>query len=913
MPVTNQHRFLDEWILTLLRDTPGLTPELIASWREQKRTFLSQSVVDQGLRSFEELGEAVLKRFRIGYGDPDPEAIDRALLSVVSEKLCRRHNLVPRDRTGHALSILMANPMDTTAQEEVEWAAGRSVVPLFCLPDHLDRLLLGMLTPDAVVYDLLQRLEVEGNVEILGTESEDEGGEPKEPGQVRAPVIRLANAIIADAVTRGASDIHIEHEEQATVVRYRIDGLLRKMMVLPRYVGAGPLVSRIKIMAGLDLAERRRPQDGRAKLRVNGTEIGLRVSTLPTRMGEKIVFRILDERSAHVPLDRLGFHGDVLARLENLISKEEGILLVTGPTGSGKTTTLYSVLNRLAGDEVNIVTVEDPVEYRLQSISQVQVNEKQGFTFASVLRSILRQDPDIIMVGEIRDAETANIACQAALTGHMVLSTLHTNDTVTAVARLVDMGVERFKLASGLNGVTAQRLVRRVCPSCSAPLDAAEVSPALDSALRRRGLNTTLQRSVGCPACEHTGYKGRLSIVELLEIPEVIRDVIAGGATTEEIREAAKANGCLHTMTDDVLRHLADGHTTLEEVEAHLVLDERVGQEREATVREVATVHAPTMPTPASGPGGPMAARPMAIQPGATGTPSPAARSLAVLAVSDETAKTLLTEALAEGGVQSSDAESGQSAVALVAGLQPTALVIGPPAPGLDVPGLVRLIRGVLGMRDLPILALVASEVDADALLEAGADDFLVLPLRRSSVRARLRSLLGKEAQWPAPEEVMRPKTPAVEAERLADLRATNILDTQPEERFDALTRKAAEYFGVPISLVSLVDADRQWFKSHHGTDDTQTPRDISFCGHAVLGDAVFVVEDAYLDARFVDNPLVTGDSKVRFYAGYPLKGPQGRRIGSFCVIDHEPRHMSAEDLAVLVELGHQVEAELAR
>lgn len=260
MSTVSQHRFVDEWLLPLFRDNAKLTPDLLSEWRGQKRRFLSQALVDQGLATFEEVGEAILKRFRIGYGDPDPEAIDRALLSLVPEKLCRKHSLIPRDKSGHNLSVLMANPMDPDAQQEVAWAAGRDVTPFFCLPEHLERLLLGMLAPDAVVYDLLQRLEFDGHVELVGNESEEEKSEPTDPGQVRAPVIRLANAIIADAVTRGASDIHIEHEEQATVVRYRIDGLLRKMMVLPRYIGAGPLVSRIKIMAGLDLAERLRTE-----------------------------------------------------------------------------------------------------------------------------------------------------------------------------------------------------------------------------------------------------------------------------------------------------------------------------------------------------------------------------------------------------------------------------------------------------------------------------------------------------------------------------------------------------------------------------------------------------------------------------------------------------------------------------
>jgi CheY-like chemotaxis protein len=509
------------------------------------------------------------------------------------------------------------------------------------------------------------------------------------------------------------------------------------------------------------------------------------------------------------------------------------------------------------------------------------------------------------MVGEIRDGETADIACQAALTGHLVLSTLHTNDAVTAVARLEDMGVERFKLASGLNGVTAQRLVRRVCPACSRSVEASQVSPDLDAALRSRQLPTAVRQAVGCAECDHTGYKGRMSLIELLEITGPLKDRIAAGAGTEELRDEALALGCMHTMAEDILRHLADGHTTWDEVEAHLDLGEAGGMKKAAQgTGEPATAAAnPETVTPAVDPT-------RSAEPEPTLSIRPAS---AVLAVTDAADLEVLRGALAEGGVTSKDAPDGAMVVALVASKQPDLLVVGPQSPELDAASVIRLVRDVLGMRDLRVVAIVASEEDADPLLEAGADDFVTLPLRPTAVQARLKSVLGRSAGWASPEEIMRPRVPASELDRLADLRSTGILDTPPEERFDRLTRKAAEHFGVPMAMVSLVDADRQWWKSHHGTDDTGTPRDVSFCGHAILEDELFVVEDAYLDARFVDNPLVTGDSQVRFYAGYPMKGPNGQRIGSFCIVGHEPRAFSEEDAEDLRELGREAEAELAR
>jgi len=459
--------------------------------------------------------------------------------------------------------------------------------------------------------------------------------------------------------------------------------------------------------------------------------------------------------------------------------------------------------------------------------------------------------------------------------------------------------------------LTAQRLVRRVCKECSQVIEAAELSSELDAALRSRGLSTAVRKTVGCAHCDHSGYKGRLSLVELLEVPEALSERIAAGASTEELRAEALRMGCLHTMTEDILRHLAAGTTTLDEVEGQLELEmpQPVAPKHETAAAQSAappaapvrfSAAAPLPPTPSPAPAAPESA---ASAPSVT---------TAVLAVGDAPAREIVTAALAGGSVQSTHADSGQTAVALAVKAQPDLLVAGPPSATLDVAGLISLVRTVLGLRGFPILALASSDEEGEKLLQAGADDYLLLPLRPASTQARLRSVLGRREPWAAVEDVMRPRIPANEGERLADLHSLNILDTPPEERFDRLTREAAEHFGVPLWMVSLVDSDRQWWKSHHGTEDTGTSRDISICGHAVLGQETFVVEDAYLDARFVDNPLVTGESQVRFYAGYPMKGPAGQNIGSFCIVDHKPRHMSQQDIRVLEELGRRAEAELA-
>jgi DNA-binding response OmpR family regulator len=459
----------------------------------------------------------------------------------------------------------------------------------------------------------------------------------------------------------------------------------------------------------------------------------------------------------------------------------------------------------------------------------------------------------------------------------------------------MDMDVERFKIAGGLIGVTAQRLVRKLCPACAGEVEASSLSPLLENMLRQHGLPTVVRQPVGCAACDHSGYRGRFCLVELLEIREELRDLIGSGTGAEKLREAALAAGALHTMKKDILRHLSAGTTSFEEIQTYLEL-KAGGAEAPSDAR----VPEPRRPEPA-----------------VSATPTPAVSvstpPVAVLVTDDEAVRKTLHEILAEKGFQIAAPPDGQVAVAMVARSNPSLLLVGPPFARTDEAGLIPVVRSVLGMRDLPVMALTESEEEAEGILAAGADEYLVLPLRPGTARKRLESLMRRNEGWSPLEDVMRPITPAGEQKRLEDLRSTGMLDTAEEERFDRLTRKAAEQFEVPISLVSLVDEDRQWFKSHYGLESRQTPRDVSFCGHAVLGEEVFVVEDSYLDPRFSFNPLVTGEPHIRFYAGYPLRGPAGQRIGSFCIVDHKPRTMSATERGALETLGREVEQELGR
>ncbi|MCJ7752802.1 MAG: GspE/PulE family protein [Armatimonadetes bacterium] len=379
-----------------------------------------------------------------------------------------------------------------------------------------------------------------------------------------APIIRVVNVVIQQAIKDRASDIHVEPDRRGVRIRYRIDGVLHEVMRVPKYVHA-PLVSRIKIMGDMNIAERRIPQDGRIHIRHEGNEYDLRVSSLPTVFGEKVVMRILDQSSVMIGLNKMGMHGETQAQLESVIVQPNGMILSTGPTGSGKTTTQYSILNKINSVEKNIITIEDPVEYQLPGLSQVHVNRKAGLTFASAMRSFLRQDPDIIMVGEIRDLETAETAVQASLTGHLVLSTLHTNDAPSAITRLMDMGVEPFLIASSIIGILAQRLARRICPNCKEPYK----PPA--EALHRVGFNVddmenvVFYRGRGCEQCRHTGYKGRSGIFEMMLVTEEVADLTVKRAPLSEIRAAALAGG-MKTMKMDGFQKVLEGLTTVEEV-----------------------------------------------------------------------------------------------------------------------------------------------------------------------------------------------------------------------------------------------------------------------------------------------------------------------------------------------------------
>ncbi len=517
-------------------------------------------LVKLGLAAERDVAEALAAVLELPLATADDYPEEAVLDDSLSPKFLKQARILPLADGADGIVLAMADPLDAFTVQAVAIATGRPVRRRVAVPADLER--------------AFERLHGRGGTAIgqivegltdAGVESADEDAERLKDLASEAPVIRLVNALITRAVEARASDIHIEPFENALRVRYRIDGVLQEVETPPSRLRSA-IVSRVKIMAKLNIAERRLPQDGRVKLAVRGKEVDFRVSTLPTMHGESVVLRILDKGSTVFDFTALGFERETLKAYLDLLQRPNGILLVTGPTGSGKTTTLYTSLLRLNTPDKKILTVEDPIEYQLEGVNQIQVKPQIGLTFAHTLRSILRQDPDIIMIGEIRDLETAQIGAQAALTGHLVLSTLHTNSAAATVTRLLDMGLEDYLLASTLVGITAQRLIRVLCPHCR---EAHEALPELIDEMNLRRFSAAdpivLYRPVGCPRCNGTGYHGRSGIAEVLVMSDDVRRLILRRAQERDIHHAAVAAG-MQTLYEDGIRKALSGSTSLEEV-----------------------------------------------------------------------------------------------------------------------------------------------------------------------------------------------------------------------------------------------------------------------------------------------------------------------------------------------------------
>ncbi len=549
----------------LLCQQANITGEQLAQantiHEKSPRKKMGQILLEMGAVSEEDLLKCLALQYELPFIQLDSSKINEKAFETLDPGFIETHNVIPFDIQDGRLFLATSDPTNIFLQDEIQRKTRMKLVVHVCSRTDVKNTLAGLSdsTADYQVDDIIQDVDDE-DVELVKTEEEEISDLEQAAGD--SPIIKFVNYIILNAVKEGASDIHIEPGDKKLKVRYRIDGVLFECISPPHTMFAA-VVSRIKIMANLDIAERRLPQDGRMRVVVNNRNIDMRISTLPTSHGEKVVIRILDSGSAALTLNDMGLEENTLAILKHQISMPHGIILVTGPTGSGKSTTLYAALRSLDRQTLNISTVEDPVEYQLDGVTQVQVHDKIGMSFGAALRSLLRQDPDVIMVGEIRDEETARIAIQASLTGHLVLSTLHTNDAPSSITRMINIGIEPYLIAASINGVVAQRLVRKICSKCKTPDE-----PNAEHAgfLQMYGFNSdNMFKGKGCDSCRHTGFQGRLGIYELLAIDDSYRDLITQNPTVTELRRVCKERGML-SLRDEGFRNVQAGVTTIEEV-----------------------------------------------------------------------------------------------------------------------------------------------------------------------------------------------------------------------------------------------------------------------------------------------------------------------------------------------------------
>jgi type IV pilus assembly protein PilB len=554
--------------------------EMIVGEQQGKVAQLGELMLERGLIAKDDLVEALEEVTRVAYMDCTKIVSNPDAISLISRSMAERCCALPIRIDGHRMIVAMSAPQNLGLLDELRFASGMEISPRLSfrseILDAIARQYPGVAETASAqsTVNPANYLPVE-EVEFFSTSSRQSNQEAIQEMQAdlrqrKTPAVRMFSEIIQAAMSKHASDVHIEPRAAETAIRIRVDGVLRDLPVVARSIQTS-LISRIKILADMDIAERRTPQDGRFMVSIGGRQIDLRVSTLPTQYGEKVVIRLLETSAPLTSYSDLGVPADVAEDLSELLSLPQGMILVTGPTGSGKSTTLYSALNKLRKPAVNIVTVEDPVEYVLPGINQSHVNTKAGMTFSSCLRSILRQDPNIIMVGEIRDRETAEIAMKASQTGHLVLSTLHTNDAVSSIVRLLDLGIPGFLISSSVTGILGQRLVRKLC-SCHAIQPA---SPEFQMRLVQAGIKKaplTMAVPMGCDKCDQTGYKGRIGIYELLRFDDAIREIVRNSGSMDEIREVARSNG-MRTMQEDAIEKLRKGMTTPEEIFRVVPLD----------------------------------------------------------------------------------------------------------------------------------------------------------------------------------------------------------------------------------------------------------------------------------------------------------------------------------------------------
>ena len=698
-------------LLRFLQRQNALTPEDATAAETLCRDegiSVVEAVARRGVLSERQIAELLAPALRLRLVDLASHTVDPVVSRLVKENLVAKYDVLPLRLEGNTLDVATANPLDLEALKAIEFATGKRVNFVIAIHTEVQEAIKHTYRLEESLEQFLQNVP---DQDLTMTELQDEGRDLRTLSQdvELPPVVKLADLLLVEGIKVGASDIHVEPTLEGIVVRYRIDGILEEGFAFPKWLQL-PLVARLKVTARMDIAERRVPQDGRIQVRYQNRTIDFRVSTLPMQHGEKVTMRLLDATRALIGLDRLGLSPSDQQRLRDAAVKPQGLILVTGPTGSGKTTTLYALIRAIRSGTTNIITIENPVEYQLKGINQVDVNEKQGLTFASVLRSVLRQDPDVILVGEIRDEETARVAFQAAQTGHLVLSTLHTNDAAATITRLVDLGIEPYVIASSVNLIMAQRLARRVCQSCGVSTD---LSADVVQALRVPAQHPGYRRGAGCPACRQSGYAGRVGIYEIVPISGTVARMVESGAAESAVRQQARTEG-FSTLAHDAMQKLEAGMTSGEEI---------------LRVVQIASDQ------------GPVAA--------AGAAPSSPTRSFKALVVDDNADLRSIVSAVLQSaglGLTVVTAQDGVEAMELVATEHPDIVILDVSMPNIDGFEVCQRLRADPRTAALPILMLTAQGGEAHVTtgLGVGADDYVVKPFRREELVARVRRILER-------------------------------------------------------------------------------------------------------------------------------------------------------------------------
>lgn len=722
-----------------LIDSSGLSRAL--EIQSKSNVSLGRALADLGLADENAVSAAIAKGLRFECLAIELPEIAPEIQALLPMKFCHKHTVVPLSMKGNVLRLAMVDPLDYPAIQDVMFRTSKEVVPVVAGQTSIVTLLSRFRSETLEAEETFESLTgtvPEGEIVAMGEAEEVVDSAKLTKDTKLAPVVRLVNLMLSGAAKAGASDIHVEPKETALLVRHRVDGLLHDVFRIPKHL-QDATISRLKIISGMDISDRRRPQDGRSQLRLEGKRIDLRVSTLPTQYGEKVVVRLLDQRRAQMTMDQLDLTTENLQALQSLLSRPQGMILVTGPTGSGKSSTLYTSLNWVKSATNNIITIEDPIEYQLDGVNQVQINTKAGVTFAGGLRSILRQDPNIIFVGEIRDQETADIALQAAQTGHLLLSTLHTNDASATVSRLLDLGIEPFLVASAVIGILAQRLVRRTCLFCAIPQSpSAEVVEKLGG-FERLPTDGTWLTGRGCEKCGQSGFKGRLAIHELLVVSDELRELISGRAPEHEIRRGARTAG-MRTLVEDGIAKAAQGLTTLEAVLKVVKRDDADANDETAA----AVLHDHASISREEAPETVDKSPPTAVE--IQGVVGSKKKEQVLIVEDDRTITSVVKYFLELEGFQVVVAENGLIGLEAAKRELPQIVVTDCNMPVMDGVAMVKALRADVHTQDVSILMLTSGNTleDETRALAAGADDYILKPVEPRRLVARIKTLLTR-------------------------------------------------------------------------------------------------------------------------------------------------------------------------